>query len=79
MNKIIKTGTKVIASIEAESIVNVFVYARGLKRSPSCPVRAKTGKKETTIIRSEKKTGFPTFLTLSFIILFLSSSVISFF
>ena len=41
-------------------IAKVFVKARGVKSSPSCPLSAKIGKKETTMRASAKNIGRPT-------------------
>ena len=45
----------VIDRSAAESITIVLVNASGQKSRPACPVRPKTGMKETAMIRREKK------------------------
>src|SRR6266481_7262192 len=60
MNKIMSTGTSVMAKTEEKPTASVFVHARGRNIRPSCAYNKKTGRKETTIITSEKKIAGPT-------------------
>src|SRR3989338_9053142 len=46
----------------AMAIEKFLVKAKGLKRRPSCPSKAKIGRKEMAITNSEKKLGRPTSL-----------------
>jgi hypothetical protein len=51
---------RVTDSTAAKPIVQVFVYASGLKRRPSVSSRAKIGRNETVITSNAKKTEGPT-------------------
>jgi len=55
----IKTGTSVTDKNDAKNIANVFVKASGLKSLPSWASKVKTGRNETVMTSSEKKSGFP--------------------
>ena len=50
----------VIDSNDAAAIANVFVKASGLKSRPASPASTKTGRNETVMMRSEKKSCGPT-------------------
>src|SRR6266478_1525298 len=60
MNRIMSTGTSVIAKTEEKPTASVFVHANGRNIRPSCASNKKTGRKETTTITSEKKIAGPT-------------------
>src|SRR5713101_7634103 len=60
MNMTISTGTSVMAKTEEKPTASVFVHANGLNIRPSCASSKKTGRKETTMITSEKKIAGPT-------------------
>src|SRR5258708_14393094 len=60
MNRMMSTGTSVIAKTEEKPTASVFVHARGRNMRPSCASNKKTGRKETTMITSEKKIAGPT-------------------
>ena len=47
-------------SSDAAAIANVLVKASGLNSRPSCPSSAKTGRNDTVMMRSEKKSAGPT-------------------
>ena len=59
------TGTSVTAMKAAPNMANVLVKARGWKSFPSCPVKAKTGTKASTMIAIEAKIGSPTVFVAS--------------
>src|SRR5713101_4662619 len=65
MNRIMSTGTSVIAKMEEKATANVFVHAKGRNMRPSCASNRKTGRKETTMITNEKKIAGPTCLAES--------------
>src|SRR5439155_19913281 len=60
MNRIMSTGTSVIAKTEEKPTASVLVHANGRNIRPSCASNKKTGRKETTMITSEKKIAGPT-------------------
>ena len=60
MKRPMATGTSVTDSRLAAAIAKVFVNASGLNRRPSCPSRVNTGRNETVMMRSEKKSAGPT-------------------
>ena len=60
MNRIMSTGTSVIAKMEEKPTASVFVHANGRNMRPSCASSKKTGRKETTMIANEKKMAGPT-------------------
>ncbi len=60
IRRIISTGTIVIARIDEKVMANVLVSARGRNILPSCASSKKTGRNETTMMFSEKKSGRPT-------------------
>src|SRR5579875_3676685 len=60
-----RTGTKVMDKIEEMLMDSVLVQASGLNMRPSWACKRKTGRKETTIITSEKKRAGPTSLAAS--------------
>ena len=62
MNSPIVTGTSVTDSRLAAAIANVLVNASGLNSRPSCPSSVKTGRNETVMMSSEKKSAGPDFL-----------------
>src|SRR5438270_483760 len=74
MNMTIKTGTRVIASRDENPTASVFVQANGRNIRPSCASSKKTGRNDTTMIKSEKKMAGPTCLEESSKILRLSGS-----
>src|SRR4051794_27526722 len=53
-------GTSVIARIATPIRAKVFVQASGWNIFPDRPVRAKTGRNERMVMRTEKKIGRPT-------------------
>ena len=65
MNRPIITGTSVSDSTLAAAIANVLVNASGLNSRPSCPSSVNTGRKETVMMSSEKKSAGPDFLRRS--------------
>ncbi len=71
----IKIGTIVIESNAPISIAKVLVKAKGVKSRSSCPLKAKIGRKDTTIIIKAKNTGAPTCCALLRIVSLLSYSV----
>src|SRR6266568_5856095 len=74
IKRTISTGTRVMASNDEKPTANVFVQASGRNIRPSCASSKKTGRKETTMIKSEKKMAGPTCLAESSKILRLSGS-----
>ena len=56
----IKAGTSVIDSSATPTRAKVLVYASGWNIFPSRPDRAKTGRNDRIVIRTEKKIGRPT-------------------
>ena len=56
----ISAGTSVIDRIATPISANVLVHASGWNIFPSRPVRAKTGRNDRIVIRTEKKIGRPT-------------------
>src|SRR5262249_28687269 len=64
-----------LASTEEKPTARVLVQARGRNIRPSCASRRKTGRNDTTIMRSEKKIAGPTCLAASSRILRRSRSV----
>ena len=62
MNRIMSTGTSVIARTEEKPTASVFVQASGRNIRPSCASSKNTGRNETTMITSEKKMAGPTCL-----------------
>ena len=54
-----------MASNDEKPTARVFVQASGRNMRPSCASRRNTGRKETTIIRSEKNSAGPTCLAAS--------------
>ena len=60
MNMTINTGTRVIASNDENPTASVLVHARGRNIRPSWASSKKTGRKDTTIITSEKNNAGPT-------------------
>ena len=60
MNSPIVTGTSVTDRRLAAAIAKVFVNASGRKSRPSCPSSANTGRNDTVMISSEKKSAGPT-------------------
>ncbi len=62
MNSPIATGTSVTDSRLAAAIAKVLVNASGLNSRPSCPSSVKTGRKDTVMMSSEKKSAGPTSL-----------------
>ena len=60
MNNTIKTGTRVTARSDENPTARVFVQASGRNIRPSCASKRNTGRKETTMIRREKKRAGPT-------------------
>ena len=60
MNSPIATGTSVTDSRLAAAIAKVLVKASGLNSRPSCPSSVKTGRNETVMMSSEKKSAGPT-------------------
>jgi len=74
MKRTISTGTSVMASKDEKPTANVFVHASGRNILPSCASSKKTGRNETTMIKSEKKMAGPTCLAESSNILRLSGS-----
>ena len=73
IRKTIKIGTRVIERIAPVIIANDFVNAKGVNNLPSCPVKAKIGKNETTTKIKAKKIGRPTCFADFMIIWILSS------
>ena len=59
------TGTRVMARTEEKPTARVLVQARGRNMRPSCDSSKKTGRKETTMITSEKNMAGPTCLAAS--------------
>src|SRR6266581_1940875 len=55
MNRVIRTGTSVIASRDEKPTASVLVQARGRNILPSCASSRNTGRNDTTMISSEKK------------------------
>src|SRR5258708_1319082 len=55
MKRIINGGTSVMASKDENPTARVLVHASGRNIRPSCASSKNTGKKETTMIKSEKK------------------------
>src|SRR5882762_3183664 len=74
IKRTINTGTRVMASKDEKPTANVFVHASGRNIRPSCASSKKTGRNETTMIKSEKKMAGPTCLAESSNILRLSGS-----
>ena len=60
MNSIISTGTSVTDSSAAPAMAKVLVKASGENRRPSWPSRLNTGRNDTVMISSEKKSAGPT-------------------
>src|SRR5881397_2236257 len=60
MKKSINAGTTVTASKEEKATDKVLVHASGRNILPSWASSRKTGRKETTMIISEKKSAGPT-------------------
>src|ERR1700730_9064931 len=60
MNRIMSTGTSVIAKTEEKATASVFVHARGRNMRPSWTSNKKTEREETTMITREKKMAGPT-------------------
>src|SRR5258708_3115548 len=56
----IKAGTSVIDKTATPTSANVLVYASGWNIFPSRPERAKTGRNDRIVIKTEKKIGRPT-------------------
>src|SRR6266849_10841413 len=74
MKRTISRGTSVMASKDEKPTANVFVQASGRNILPSCASSKKTGRNETTMIKSEKKIAGPTCFAESNKILLLSGS-----
>ncbi len=62
MNSPMATGTIVTDSRLALPMASVFVHASGLKSRPSCASRLNTGRNDTVMMSSEKKSAGPTSL-----------------
>ena len=60
MKRPMATGTSVTLSRLAAAMASVLVQASGSNSRPSCASSAKTGRKETVMISSEKKRDGPT-------------------
>jgi len=60
MKRTISTGTSVMASKDEKPTANVFVQASGRNIRPSWASSRKTGRKDTTMMSSEKKIAGPT-------------------
>ena len=60
MNSAARAGPRVMARIAAKPIAYVLVKTRGLNRRPSVASIVKTGRNETVITSSEKKSVGPT-------------------
>src|SRR5262249_29967379 len=65
MKRSIKMGTSVIASTDEKPTASVFVHAKGRNMRPSWASSRKTGRKETTMIKREKKIAGATCLAES--------------
>src|SRR5207245_2969846 len=74
IKRTISTGTRVMARSDEKPTANVFVQASGRNIRPSWASSKKTGRNETTMIKSEKKMAGPTCLAESSKILRLSGS-----
>ena len=77
MKNIIRIGTSVIDKMAPEIIAKDLVKAKGENNLPSCPVKAKIGKNETTTKSKAKKIGRPTCFA-DFIMIFIRSSLLMF-